>query len=217
MSGVATAIGEDTSTNLLDLEYEQRSLDEHGFDMLFREARTHFAWQPRPVPQALLHELYDLAKLGPTAANSSPLRVVFLTTDAARARLLPHLSPTNVEKSRTAGAVALIAYDSQFYDELPRLFPHMDARPWFAGNAALAAETAMRNGSLQGGYFIMAARALGLDCGPMSGFDADAVNSEFFPDGRWKINFICNLGYGDGTALFPRGPRLAFSEACRVL
>ncbi len=205
-------IGEDTSTYFTETE-----LSEQGLDLLFREARTYFAWQPRPVPPALLRETYNLARMGPTAANSSPMRVVFLTSEAAKARLLPHLSPTNVEKSRTAGAVALIAYDSQFYDELPTLFPHVDARPWFAGNEGLATETAMRNSSLQGGYFIMAARALGLDCGPMSGFDAAAVNQEFFPDGRWKINFVCNLGYGDPSELFPRGPRLSFDEACQIL
>jgi 3-hydroxypropanoate dehydrogenase len=169
------------------------------------------------VPVELLREVYELAKFGPTSANSLPLRVAFLTTTEAKERLLPALMPGNVDKTRTAGAVALIAYDSRFYDELPRLFPHADMRGYFADNPALAAEAALRNSSLQGGYFIMAARALGLDCGPMSGFDAEAVNREFFPDGRWKINFICNLGYGDPAPLFPRGPRLGFDEACQVL
>jgi 3-hydroxypropanoate dehydrogenase len=208
----AISIGEETPTSLAAV-----SLGEAGLDLLFREARTYPGWQPRAVPEATLREIYDLAKLGPTSANASPLRVAFLATEEAKARLLPALAPMNVEKSRSAAAVALLAYDSRFYDELPKLFPQVDARAWFVGNEALIQETALRNSSLQGGYFILAARALGLDCGPMSGFDPEMVNREFFPDGRWRVNFICNLGYGDPGKLFPRNPRLSFDEACVVL
>jgi 3-hydroxypropanoate dehydrogenase len=146
-----------------------------------------------------------------------PARFVFLTTAEAKHRLLPAVSGGNLEKTRTAPAVAIIAWDTEFYERLPHLFPHMDARALFAGNAALIHETAFRNSSLQGAYFILAARALGLDCGPMSGFDADKVNAEFFPDGKWKVNFLCNIGHGDRSALKPRNPRLEFAEACRVL
>ncbi len=190
---------------------------EEGLDLLFREARTYSAWHPRGVSADLLREVYNLARFGPTSANTSPARFVFLTTDEAKARLLPALAPLNVEKSRTAPVVAIIAYDTEFYENLPRLFPQADARSWFVGNAALIQETAFRNGTLQGAYFMLAARALGLDCGPMSGFDPEKVNAEFFPDGKWKANFVCNLGYGDSTKLFPRNPRLEFEEACVVL
>ena len=161
--------------------------------------------------------MYDLAKMGPTSANLTPARFVFLTTSEAKERLIPALAPGNVEKSGTAPVVAIIAYDTEFYEQAPRLFPHMDMRPLFMGNPELSAETAFRNGSLQGAYFILAARSLGLDCGPMSGFDAVKVNAEFFPDGKWKANFLCNLGYGDPSKLFPRNPRLDFEEACVVL
>ncbi len=188
-----------------------------SLDTLFREARTHTKWAAEPVPDALLREIYDMAKMGPTSANTSPLRVVFVKTEEAKARLLPAMAPNNVEKTRTAPVTAIFAYDLEFYEELPKLFPHVDARAWFAGNPELAQETAFRNGSLQAGYFILAARALGLDCGPMSGFDAAKVNAEFFPDGKWWANFICNLGHGDPSGLFPRNPRLDFEEACRVL
>lgn len=194
-----------------------RRLDDAGLDLLFREARTHTHWLPRPVPVELLREVYNLARMGPTSANLAPARFVFLTTEAARARLLPALAPGNVEKSRTAPVVVIIAYDTEFYENAPRLFPHTDARSWFAGHPDLIRETAFRNGTLQGAYFILAARALGLDCGPMSGFDAEKVNAEFFPDGKWKVNFLCNLGYGDRSHLHPRNPRLEFEEACRVL
>jgi 3-hydroxypropanoate dehydrogenase len=186
-------------------------------DQLFRNARTHTVWQARPVPVELLQEAYNLARMGPTSANASPARFVFLTTPEAKQRLLPAMAPGNVEKTRTAPVTAIIAYDTEFYEQLPRLFPHADMRQYFVGNAELIAETAMRNGSLEGAYFILAARALGLDCGPMSGFDAAKVNAEFFPDGKWKANFLCNLGHGDPSKLYPRSPRLSFEEACRVL
>jgi 3-hydroxypropanoate dehydrogenase len=186
-------------------------------DQLFREARTHSSWCPEPVPEQVLREIYDLVRLGPTSANSQPARFVFLVSDQAKHRLLPALLPGNVEKSRTAPVVVLIAWDSEFHEHLPRTFPHADMRSMFAKNHALIDETAFRNSSLEAGYFILAARGLGLDCGPMSGFDAAKVNAEFFPDGKWKINLICNLGYGDGKTLFPRNPRLEFDEACRIL
>ena len=190
---------------------------EEALDRIFREARTYPAWKPEPVPPALLREIYDLARLGPTSANSSPARFVFLTTPEAKERLAPALMPGNVDKTRSAPVTAIVAWDTEFYEHLPRLFRQADYRAMFAGNAALAQETAFRNSSLQGAYFILAARSLGLDCGPMSGFDPAKVNAEFFPDGKWKVNFLCNLGYGDGTNLGQRNPRLDFEEACRVL
>ena len=186
-------------------------------NQLFRQARTHSAWLPKRVPVEVLREVYELARWGPTSANSSPARFVFLESDAAKARLLPALAPGNVEKTKAAPVTVIVAWDTEFYEKLPQLFPHADMRSYFVGKPALIDETALRNGSLQGGYFILAARALGLDCGPMSGFDAAKVNAEFFPDGRWKANFLCNLGYGDHSKLFPRNPRLEFDEACRVL
>ena len=206
---------------MLDLpqkEEREYRLDEAALDTLFRQARTHSVWQPKDVSVDLLRDIYDLARLGPTSANTSPARFVFLKSDEAKARLLPALSSTNVEKSRTAPVVVIVAYDTAFYEQLPGLFPHNpNARDWFAGNPSLAEETAFRNSTLQGAYFMLAARALGLDCGPMSGFDAEKVNAEFFPEGQWKVNFLCNLGYGDATKLFPRSPRLDFDEACVVL
>jgi 3-hydroxypropanoate dehydrogenase len=193
-------------------------LDEAALDQLLRAARTHNAWLDRPVPESLLNELYELYKWGPTSANCSPQRVVFVISAEAKARLLACMNHGNVDKTRQAPVTAILAMDMQFYDELPRLFPHAaDSRSWFAGKAAVIEATAFRNSSLQGGYFILAARALGLDCGPMSGFDAGKLDSAFFPDGRWRVNFVCNLGYGDAVALFPRSPRLAFDEACRIV
>jgi 3-hydroxypropanoate dehydrogenase len=186
-------------------------------DRLFRQARTFSAWRPEGVPATVLKEIYELARLGPTSANSSPARFVFLTTPEAKARLVPALSPGNVEKTQTAPVNVIVAWHTEFYEKLPKLFPQRDMRPLFAGNQALAQETAFRNSSLQGAYFILAARALGLDCGPMSGFDADKVNAEFLPDGKWQVNFLCNLGYGDRSKLSPRNPRLDFDEACLVL
>ena len=193
------------------------SVSEVCLDRLFREARTHSEWHPRGVSDELLREVYDLAKFGPTSANSSPMRIVFLKSQEAKERLQPALAPLNVEKAMTAPVVAIIAYDTEFYEQLPKLFPHTDARSWFIGNDGLIQDTAFRNSSLQGAYFILAARALGLDAGPMSGFDPEKVNAEFFPDGKWKVNFICNLGYGDSTKLFPRSPRLDFDEANVIL
>jgi 3-hydroxypropanoate dehydrogenase len=192
-------------------------ISNEALDRLFREARTHSAWLPEPVPVELLRKAYDLARLGPTSANASPARFVFLTTPGAKARLQPMLAPGNVEKTMAAPVTVIIAWDTEFHEKLPRLFPQFDMRSYFVGNQALIEETAFRNGALQGAYFMLAARALGLDCGPMSGFDAGKLNAEFFPDGKWKANFICNLGFGDQSKLFPRNPRLEFEEACAIL
>jgi 3-hydroxypropanoate dehydrogenase len=199
------------------LRREHEQAPAHILDQLFREARTHSAWLPKPIAEQTLRELYDLVRMGPTSANTQPARFVFLTTAEAKQRLLPALAEMNREKTNAAPAVALIAWDTEFYDHLPRTFPHKEMRSVFANNPALAQETAFRNSSLEAGYFIMAARALGLDCGPMSGFNAEKINAEFFPGGKWKINLICNLGYGDPAKLFPRNPRLEFEEACRIL
>ena len=188
-----------------------------ALDQLFREARTHSAWLPKPVPVGLLRQAYDLARLGPTSANSSPARFVFITTPAAKARLKPALMPLNVEKTMAAPVTVILAWDTEFHEKLPKLFPHADMRSYFVGNQPLIDETAFRNSSLQAAYFILAARSLGLDCGPMSGFDAGKLNAEFFPDGKWKANLLCNLGYGDHATLFPRNPRLEFEEASTVL
>lgn len=191
-------------------------LDDATLDQLFRAARTHNGFTSRPVDPALLRQIHDLVKWGPTSANCSPLRIVFLTTPAAKERLRPALSAGNLDKTMAAPVTALLAHDSRFADHLPRLFPHTDARPWFAA-PAVAQETAFRNGTLQAGYFILAARAVGLDCGPMSGFNPDMVNAEFFPDGRYRINFLCNLGYGDPAALFARSPRFDFEDVCEII
>jgi 3-hydroxypropanoate dehydrogenase len=193
-------------------------LEDAALDQLLRSARTHNAWTSQPVADAILKELYELYKWGPTSANCSPLRVVFVRSMAEKEKLLACMNPGNVDKTRQAPVTAILAMDMRFYDELPRLFPHSpDARSWFAGKPAVIDSTAFRNSSLQGGYFILAARALGLDCGPMSGFHAERLNAAFFPDGRWQVNFVCNLGYGDPAGLFPRSPRLAFDEACRIV
>jgi 3-hydroxypropanoate dehydrogenase len=188
-----------------------------AIDQIFREARTHNVWLPQPVPAELLHQAYELAVLGPTSANTVPARFVFLTTPEAKERLRPALSAGNLEKTMAAPVTAIIAWDTEFHEKLPKLFPHRDMRSIFAGKPDLIKETAFRNSSLEGAYFILAARALGLDCGPMSGFDASKVDAEFFPDGKWKSNFLCNLGYGDASKLLPRSPRLPFEEACLVL
>lgn len=192
-------------------------MNDTGLDILFRKARTHSYWQDGEVSDVLLEAIYDLAKMPPTSANCSPMRLLFLRSHDAKERLKPALMPGNRDKTMTAPVTAIIGYDTQFHDLLPRLFPHEDARAWFAGNDALIEETAFRNGTLQGAYFIMAARALGLDCGPMSGFDRDKVDREFFPEGRVKSNFLCNLAYGDASKLHPRSPRLEFDDACKTL
>ena len=184
---------------------------------LFLDARTVNLFTDMPVPAALLQELHALASMGPTSNNCQPMRLVFLITPAARARLLPALSAGNLEKTRIAPVTAIVAYDAQFFELMPRIWHNPASRKTFADNPALAHATAFRNGSLQGGYLILAARALGLDCGPMSGFDLEKVNAEFFADGRWRANFLCNLGYGVRVGLRERQPRLALDEACQVL
>ena len=195
----------------------RKVLSEEGQDLLFREARTHSFWLDGEVGDDLLEAVYDLAKMGPTSANCSPMRIVFVRSREAKERLRPALIEGNVDKTMAAPVTAIIGHDTRFYELLPTLFPHTDARPWFEGKDALIQETAFRNGSLQGAYFIIAARALGLDCGPMSGFDNAMVDREFFPDGRVKSNFLCNLAYGDASQLFPRSPRLDFADACRIV
>jgi 3-hydroxypropanoate dehydrogenase len=192
-------------------------LDDFALDALFRTARTQNAWTAAPVSDDTLRQVYDLAKFGPTSANSSPARFVFLRGQEAREKLLPALSAGNVAKTMSAAATVIVAYDPAFFEQLPALFPQADARAWFAGNAALAEETAFRNGTLQGAYLIMAARALGLDTGPMSGFDRAVVDRAFFVQSGWKSNFLVNLGEGDPAGLFPRNPRLSFDEACLIL
>ena len=187
-------------------------------DRLLREARSHNAWRDEPVSDDTLHELYDLLKLGPTSANSSPGRFLFLRTREAKERLAPALSSGNLEKTMAAPVTAIVAYDPKFYEHLPRLFPHNpDAGSWFTSNDALAATTAFRNGTLQGAYLILAARALGLDTGPMSGFDNDKVDEAFLRPYGWRSNFLCNLGHGDPAGLYPRSPRLSFEDACQLL
>ncbi|MCW3480988.1 malonic semialdehyde reductase [Neisseriaceae bacterium JH1-16] len=208
-----------------------KRVNDEGLDLIFRQARTHNAWLNQPVSDATLRELYDLMKWGPTSANCSPARIVFLRSAEAKQRLLPALAPGNVDKTMSAPVTAIIAYDAKFYEALPKLFPHADARAWFVDTPELAEVTAKRNSSLQGAYFMIAARSLGLDCGPMSGFDNAKVDHEFFPadpvknsfqqeyfaDSHIKSNFLCNLGYGDPSQLYPRSPRLDFDEACQLL
>jgi len=194
------------------------SISDDALDLLFRHPRTHHAWLPEPVSDHQLRGLYDLVKWGPTSANCSPMRVLFLRTPEAKERLLPALTPGNVEKTRTAPVTAILANDMRFYDQMTKLFPHNPGmRDLFASKPPLAETTAFRNGTLQGGYFILAARALGLDCGPMSGFDNGKVDQEFFPGGTVKSNFLCNLGHGDASKLLTRHPRLDFDEACQLL
>jgi 3-hydroxypropanoate dehydrogenase len=193
-------------------------LDDRALDAIFRQARTHNGWQPKPVSDETLHQLYDLMKWGPTSANCSPARVLFLRSPAAKERLKPALSSGNLAKTMAAPVTAIVAYDLKFYDQLPKLFPHdLKARSWFTGSETVARETAFRNGTLQGAYMMIAARAVGLDCGPMSGFDNAKVDAEFFAGQDEKSNFLCNLGYGDPAKLFQRLPRLPFDEACKVL
>jgi len=192
-------------------------LDEATLDLLFRKARTYGAWLPKPVGDDTLRQIYELSKWGPTSANSCPARILFLRSPAAKQRLLPALSAGNVKKTMSAPVTAIIGYDLHFYEQLPKLFPHTDARAWFINTPELAEATARRNSALQGAYFMLAARALGLDCGPMSGFDQAEVDQAYFPEGHIKTNFLCNLGYGDAAGLQPRNPRLDFDEACRLL
>lgn len=193
-----------------------RPLSAKALDQLFLTARSHNGWQDKTVPDETLRRLYDLLKMAPTCANGQHGRFVFVRTPAAKERLKPCLSPGNVEKTMAAPVTVIVAHDLEFHEKLPRLFPHVDARAWYTGNRPLIQETAFRGGAMQGAYLILAARSLGLDCGPMSGFDNAKVDAAFFPDGRIKSNFLVNLGYGDPKALFPRSPRFEFDEACRI-
>lgn len=195
-----------------------KALDADGLDQIFRTARSYNGWQAAEIDAAALGELYTLAAFGPTSANCSPARFVFLRSNEAKERLKPHLIPGNVDKAMSASVVAIIGYDLEFYEKIPQLFPHNpDARDWFAGNDALIEETAIRNGTLQGAYLMIAARALGYDCGPLSGFNRAGVDSEFFAGTTQRSNFICCLGSGDPAGIFARSPRLAFDDACDIL
>jgi 3-hydroxypropanoate dehydrogenase len=206
-----------SSSFFLSLQAFIMTLTDAALDQLFRTARTHNGWQPKPVDDELLHRLVELTLLPPTSANSSPGRFVFVKSQEAKEKLRPALSPNNADKTMAAPVTAIVAMDMAFYDHLPKLFPHADARSWFAGNDAAIADTAFRNGSLQGAYLIMAARALGLDVGPMSGFDRNKVDEAFFAGTTVRSNFLVNLGYGDAAKLHPRNPRLSFDEAARVV
>jgi 3-hydroxypropanoate dehydrogenase len=195
-------------------------IDSEGLDVLFRAARTQNGFLDKPVSDEQLRQIYDLAKWGPTTQNSQPMRIVFVRSKDAKDKLAPALSPGNLDKTMKAPATAIIAYDSRFYEHLPRTFPNNpNARKNYEGEErkAMIERTALRNGSLQGAYFIIAARALGLDCGPMSGFDNGKVDTAFFPDGRFKSNFLVNLGYGDPSKVFARNPRFEFDEVCKIV
>lgn len=192
------------------------ALDNSSLDILFRTARTHSTWLNKPVTDELLKQVYDLAKMGATSANCSPMRVIFVTSKAAKEKLKPILDAGNVEKTMAAPVTAIIGMDIEFYEKLPFLFPHTDAKSWFVGNESLIEKTAFRNSSLQGAYLMLAARSLGLDCGPMSGFNNSKMDEVFFAGTKIKSNFICNLGYGDASKLHPRAPRFEFDEVCRV-
>lgn len=193
------------------------TIDPAGLDLLFREARTQNKWQDRPIPDATLQQLYDVAKWGPTSANCSPARFVFIRTKEGKEKLRPALSSGNTEKTMSAPVTVIVAYDPHFYEKLPMLFPHnASARDWFTSNEQLARDTAFRNGTLQGAYLMIAARALGLDVGAMSGFDNAKVDAAFFAESGFRSNFLVNLGFGDPAGVFGRLPRLAFDEACRM-
>lgn len=190
---------------------------DRALDILFREARTHNGWQDKPVADETLRELFDLLKMGPTSANCSPARFVFVKSPEAKERLKPALSAGNLDKTMAAPVTVIVAHDMEFYEKLPFLFPHTDARPWFAGKPKAIETTAFRNGTLQGAYLILAARSLGLDCGPMSGFNNAVLDEAFFAGTSVKSNFLINLGYGDASKLFERSPRFAFADACQIL
>ncbi|CAK6498313.1 putative malonic semialdehyde reductase RutE [Pantoea sp. Nvir] len=191
-------------------------LDNTALDQLFNEARTHSYWQDKPLEAGILEQLYTLTALGPTSANCSPGRFVFVTSQEGKEKLKPALSSGNIEKTMSAPVTVIVAHDMAFYDRLPQLFPHADARSWFTGSPELVKETAFRNSSLQAGYLILAARSLGLDAGPMSGFDPAKINEAFFADSSWQVNMLINLGYGDSEKLHPRLPRLGFEQACKL-
>ena len=187
-------------------------------NLIFKEARTHNDWLDKDISNDILMEIFDLMNWGPTSANCSPARIIFVKSKVSKDRLLPFVIESNLEKTKSAPVTAIIGHDINFHDHLPKLFPHnLDAQNWFNHSIDVAVETAFRNGSMQGAYFIIAARALGLDCGPMSGFDKEGVDNEFFRDTNIKSNFLCNLGYGDKTKLFERSPRFKFNEICEII
>jgi 3-hydroxypropanoate dehydrogenase len=194
-----------------------KEVNDDSLDLIFRDARTHNVWLDKPVDDAILERVYNLAKLGPTSANMCPMRIVFVRSPEAKEKLKPALDPGNVEKTMKAPVTAIIGMDVRFYEQLPKLFPHADAKAWFKDLPEAVLEyIALRNSSLQGAYFMLAARALGLDCGPMSGFNNAKVDAAFFAGTTVKSNFICSLGHGDASKLFPRSPRLSFEEACQI-
>ena len=195
---------------------QNKARDQVALNTLFLNARTHNGWANTPVEDAMLHEIWKLVRMAPTSANCAPARIVFVKSQAAKEQLKPLLMDGNVDKTMAAPVTAIIGHDMEFYEKLPQLFPHTDARAWFVGNDELIAETAFRNGTLQGAYLMMAARSLGLDCGPMSGFDNAKVDETFFAGTKVKSNFLCNIGYGTQDDLFPRSPRFEFDEACRI-
>ncbi len=199
------------------MTFAPQALDQAAIDLLFSEARTHNAWLDKPVSNAQLEQIYDLVKFAPTSVNCNPARFLFVKSPEAKERLLPCLNPGNIEKTKTAPVTAIIGMDLDFYETLPTLFPHVDAKSWFVGKDGFIESTAFRNSSLQGAYLIMAVRALGLDCGALSGFDADKLNAQFFPDGRVKVNFLLNIGYGNSEGLMPRQPRPTFAQSCKIL
>jgi len=191
--------------------------DDATLKQLFLDARTHNKWQARDVPDSLLRQLVDVLKMGPTSANCSPARFVFAKSKEAKERLKPHLSEGNRDKTMQAPVCTIIGYDLEFYEHLPKLFPHTNAKSWFAGKPDKIKETAFRNGTLQGAYFILAARLHGLDCGPMSGFDNEGVDKAFFAGTSTRSNFLCNIGYGDPAGVMPRSPRFTFEEMARII
>ncbi|MDE3175983.1 MAG: malonic semialdehyde reductase [Pseudomonadota bacterium] len=196
---------------------EPKTVDADALAQLFTEARTHNVFLDKPVPVELLQKAVELAKMGPTSVNQSPMRIVFLKSEAAKAKLGPAMAEGNRAKTLAAPVVAIVAFDEKFFEHLPFLFPHADAKPWFSGNEAFAHRSAFQNGTLQVAYLILALRAVGLDTGPMTGFDNSKVDAEFFPEGHVKSNVIINIGYGDATKLFPRSPRFSFDQIAKVL
>lgn len=194
-----------------------KTISIESLNQIFLNARTHNGWLNQPVSDDLLKQAYDLAKWAPTSANSSPLRIVFVKSKEAKEKLLGAVMEGNVEKTKTAPVTAILAQDLEFYEKLPKLFPHADAKSWFVGNQAMIDSTAFRNSSLQAAYFMLAARSVGLDIGPMSGFNQAKVDADFFAGTQIKSNFMCNLGFGDASKLYPRAPRLDFEEVCKIL
>ena len=192
-------------------------LDQNALDTLFINARSHNGWLDKNITDEQIHQIYELMKFGPTAANNCPARITFIKSDAAKQKLKTHLDEGNVGKSMAAPVVAIISYDTEFYEKLPFLFPYTDAKSWYAGSPAKIKLAGEMNATLQGAYFMLAARSVGLDCGPMGGFNNETLNQEFFPDGKTKSIFICALGYGDINKIHPRGPRLSFNEACEIV